>query len=164
MEIKDVILNLKVRLRKILLIPILGLIGFVIYSFLRGFGHNRYESTNPASMELGFPIWLVLILALFLFVLINIILKIYLSNNYNSNNQIHIKRNETIINTPTYRLIFKNKKSKYYKLTISRFWGLFFPTFYRVGKLKINYNGDKYLFLFPIRNMIDERKIKEKTF
>ncbi len=162
MEIKDVILEPKIRLRKVLIIPILAFIGFIIYSFLRGFGHNKYESTNPAAIELGFPIWLVLILALILFVIINIILKIYFSNDYNQNNNIHIKNNETIIDTPLYRLIFKNKKSQIYNLKISRFWGMFFPTFYRVGKLKIKYNGDKYLFLFPIRNMVDEQKIKER--
>lgn len=161
MEIRDKILNQKLRLSKILLIPILALIGFTIYSFLRGFGNNRYESTNPASNELGFPFWLILILALILFVLINIILKIYLSKDYNQNNQIHIKLNETIIDTPLYRFTFKHKKTKYYELKISRFWGIFFPTFYRVGKLRINYKGDKYMFLFPVRNIPDEQEINK---
>ena len=161
MEIKDVILNQKNKLLKILMIPILALIGFIIYSFLRGFGHNKYVTTNPAVIELGFPFWLVSILALVLFVIINIILKIYLTNDYSQFNQIHIKNSVTIIDTPSYRLTFKIKKSQSYRLKISRFWGVLFPTFYRVGKLKIIYNGDKYSFLFPIRNMIDEKEIME---
>lgn len=161
MEIKDVILNLRTRIQKVFIIPILTFIGFVIYTLLRGFGRNRYESINPASMELGFPIWFVMILALILFVLLNIIIKIYLTNDYNQGRKIHIKGHETIIDTPTYRLTFKNRKTKYFKLTVSRFWGMFFPNFYRVGRLKISYNGDRYMFLFPIRNMFVEQEINK---
>jgi hypothetical protein len=156
---EDNILRLDVNLKKYLLAPIYILIGFTIYNTLKGFGGNRYESTLPLAAKLDFPIWLILLLALILFILINLIAKIYLAKSI-TNKRLIIKTKETIIDAPKYKIKFKHSKCEKYNIKVSKIYGKFFPKQYRIGTLSIKYNGDKYFYVFPIRGLDIEETIK----
>lgn len=160
MEIKDILLRPKIVMLKLLLVPFLIFVGFVIYAFLRGFGRNRYETINPAVIELGLPLWIILILALMLFVIINLIIKIYNTHSTEESAGIRLNNSMLVIDRPQYKMTFKLNKSQKFKISISRFWGFMYISFYRIGKLRIKYQGDSYTFLFPVRDMDLEQKIK----
>jgi len=163
MEIKEILLRPQTPLLKVFFIPFLAFIGFGLYVFLRGFGSNRYESTNPVSMQWGTPLWLVLILALLLFVIINLIIKIYSASDIEEGAEIRIENNKLIIERHLYQMVFDRDKLQKINISISWFWGLFFQKFYRIGKLKIKYQNDTYTFLFPVRDMDLEKTINDQS-
>jgi len=153
MEIKDFTLKPKAKLMKYLILPFLAYVGFIIYTFLKGFGSSNFKSTKPMAIELGLPLWEILIIALALFVIANLFFKILFNKEEDKNSEILITKKDIIIHNSDYKMSFNRKKAKHISISISKFWGILFKKYYRVGRLKIKYQGDSYIFLFPVRDM-----------
>ncbi len=163
MELHDVLLRPNVRLLKVFIAPLLAFVGFVIFTFMRGFGSNKYEAVNPAIIELGAPLWIILLLALVLFWVIAFIIKIFLTRDIHPSGSVILKNNQLIVDHLHYKMTFKLKQAEYFSISISKFWGLLFPGYYRIGKVSLTYQGDSYRFLFPVRDMIVEQHICTKA-
>jgi hypothetical protein len=160
MQIQDFILKQQTRLIKIIGIPILSFFAFIIYAFFRGMNGRKYEAAFPTILKLGLPLWSIFIISLIFFIFCVCIIRLFLNRDIDESTKIYIDSRGFVVDTPDYKMTFKRSKSEIYKISISRFWGLLYPKFYRIGKIKIKYEGDRYCFLFPLRNMEIEDTIK----
>jgi hypothetical protein len=160
-EVKGKLLNRKVQLLKTFLVPFLAIVGLVIYISLRGSG-SRHRVLEPASLRFEFPLWLILLLAFLLFMIITLVFKIMTTQSIDETSEIRIDDREIIVERPRYKMTFKKARATRFRVSISRWWGLFFRTYYRIGMAKLKYKGDSYTFLFPIQDTDVEQVIRNQ--
>jgi hypothetical protein len=158
-EINDSILRHRIKLVKVLLIPVLCIIGYSVFVFLRGFGNNKYQSVIPPALKMECPLWLVLLFGLIFFVVISAVFWLFAAKDTEAEEKLIFSGNQLIIDRKYYKMTFKKSQLERLNISVSRFWGVFFSKFYRIGKIKFKYKGDSFYFLFPVRDMILEEKI-----
>lgn len=139
-------------------IPVLAFIGFVIYVFLRGFSGNKYQAVQPTVINLGFPLWLVIVCMLTLFIIVVFIIRFYQYNGVDDETRIKISSQDIVIETPDYLIPLRINKARKIRFTDAHLFGLFYR-YYMVGRLTINYEGDRYTFYFPVKTPEEERQI-----
>jgi hypothetical protein len=71
---------------------------------------------------------------------------------------IKISSQDIVVETPDYLIPFRIKQAKKIRFTDAHLFGLFYK-YYMVGRLKINYQGDRYTFYFPVKTPAEERQI-----
>jgi hypothetical protein len=158
-EINDSILKHRIKLAQVMFIPFLSIVGLLIYVMLRGFGNRRTQLIAPLALKMEFPLWLVLLLGLILFIIVSIVFRLFTAKDTESEGKLLFSGNQLIIDRKYYKMTFKKSKFEKFNISISRPWGLFFTKFYRIGKIRFKYMGDSFYFLFPVRDMILEEKI-----
>lgn len=148
------------KILKFMGIPVLCFVGVVIYVFLRGFSTNKYLAELPAVINLGFPLWLVLLSMLVLFIIIALIIRFYKYDGIDYCTRLKLSGNEIIIETDDYIITFKISKAKRIKFSELHLFHLLY-NLYMVGRLTINYEGDKYRYYFPVKSPAIERQIRK---
>ena len=143
-------------------IPVMAFAGFVIFVFLRGFSGHKYQAVQPTVINLGFPLWLVVICMLLLFVIVVFIIRFYQFSGVDEETRIKISSQDIVIETPDYLIPFRINKARKIRFSDAHLFGLFYR-YYMVGRLSINYEGDRYTFYFPVMTPADERQIAKWT-
>ena len=143
---------------KYILSPILIFISFVLWVFMRGL-YSPNKAQSPTVINLGFPFWLIILSMIIFFILIYLIIYFWRYKGYDKRTYISFFRNHIRIETFEYAINFKISNAQRIVFRELPFMHLFFKT-YAVYKLKIIYEGDKYVFHIPIKEPDKEKKLK----
>ena len=157
------ILNHKIQISKIFVLPIFALISFSMYVFLTGYRGRSRLPEIPAfiRMELSW-IWIIALICIFACVLF-ITIKLLMAEEVYFKKNISISGKTIRVETQDYIMTFKAQRAERLKFHSSKIWSkLFFQEYYRIGIIRIRYEGDKYSFFFPIRNQVVESNLKRK--
>lgn len=160
-EVKETLLLPYNKVLKIVGIPFCGFFGFVIFVFMSGLTGHKYYSQKPALLELGMPIWMILILILLFFTSIYLIIHFYRLQDVDPTSRISFQEDIIEVDTNDYLITFKIDKAKSIQFSESIVFQFFYK-YYIVGRLKVVYEGDRYFFYFPVKNPLIENQIKSQ--
>ena len=140
--------------------PILGLLGFVLFAFMRGLSGHKFYAQMPTVIKLGFPLWLILLMMLAFFIIIYLLIRFYQYSGIDYHTFIKISKTHICIDSEKYMIKFENKLAKQIRYSECLILSFFYKH-YSIGKLRINYKDDKYCYYFPVKNPSKERQLKK---
>ncbi len=160
---KEELLKPKIQFLKLLLVPILAIFSFTLYVFLTGYRGRFQQADIPTVIQLDLSwkwiICLIILFAAFVYALI----KLILANVNEFDKNISISGNTIMIDASDYTMKLKINNADRVKFRSSKIWTrIFFQEFYRIGIIRITYDGDRYSFFFPVKNQDLETKLKKK--
>ena len=151
MKFEANILKANVRLLKIILLPIIGFLIFTLYVFMSGYQGKSKPAKIPALIEIDTPFWVGVLLIFVFLILILSAYKLLTISVISHSDTISINDSKIVVENDFYYLNFKIRNIEKLKFKVSIIQTkIFNDKFYRIGKIKLKYSGDRFIFYFPI--------------